>query len=85
MREEKLQGDWGGSNLKNRLHGQGAFLSRSVCQRTDRLVGSECSLVNQIFWYPPIGEFRGTEQIIAAKQNQNIKEALTGASSILNI
>ena len=32
-----------------------------------------------------MGEFRGTEQIIAAKQNQNIKEALTGASSILNI
>ena len=31
------------------------------------------------------GEFRGTEQIISAKQNQNIKEALTGASSILNI
>ena len=32
-----------------------------------------------------MGEFRGTEQIISAKQNQNIKEALTGASSILNI
>ena len=31
------------------------------------------------------GEFRGTEQIISAKQNQNIKEALTVASSILNI
>ena len=31
-----------------------------------------------------MGEFRGTEQIISAKQNQNIKEALTGASSILN-
>ena len=30
-------------------------------------------------------EFRGNEQIISAKQNQNIKEALTGASSILNI
>ena len=29
-----------------------------------------------------MGEFRGTEQIISAKQNQNIKEALTGASSI---
>ena len=32
-----------------------------------------------------MGEFRGTEQITSAKQNQNIKEALTGASSILNI
>ena len=32
-----------------------------------------------------MGEFRGTEQIISAKQNKNIKEALTGASSILNI
>ena len=32
-----------------------------------------------------MGEFWGTEQIISAKQNQNIKEALTGASSILNI
>ena len=32
-----------------------------------------------------MGEFRGTEQIISAKQNRNIKEALTGASSILNI
>ena len=32
-----------------------------------------------------MGEFRGTEQIISAKENQNIKEALTGASSILNI
>ena len=32
-----------------------------------------------------MGEFRGTEQIISAKQNQNIKEALTVASSILNI
>ena len=32
-----------------------------------------------------MGEFRGTEQIISAKQNQNIKEAKTGASSILNI
>ena len=31
-----------------------------------------------------MGEFRGTKQIISAKQNQNIK-ALTGASSILNI
>ena len=30
-----------------------------------------------------MGEFRGTEQIISAKENQNIKEALTGASSIL--
>ena len=35
-RAEKPQGDWGGSNLKNRLHGRGAFLSRSVRQRTDR-------------------------------------------------
>ena len=32
-----------------------------------------------------MGEFRETEQIISAKQNQNIKEALTGVSSILNI
>ena len=32
-----------------------------------------------------MGEFRGTEQIMSTKQNQNIKEALTGASSILNI
>ena len=32
-----------------------------------------------------MGEFRVTEQIISAKQNQNIKEALTGASPILNI
>ena len=32
-----------------------------------------------------MGEFRGTEQIISAKQNQNIKEALTGTSFILNI
>ena len=32
-----------------------------------------------------MGEFRGTEQVISAKQNQHIKEALTGASSILNI
>ena len=35
-RAEKPRGDWGGSNLKNRLHGWGAFLSRSVSQRTDR-------------------------------------------------
>ena len=32
-----------------------------------------------------MGEFRGTEQSISAKQNQNIKEALTRASLILNI
>ena len=32
-----------------------------------------------------MGEFWGTEQIISAKQNRNIKEALTEASSILNI
>ena len=32
-----------------------------------------------------MGEFRGTGQIISAKQNQNIKEALTGTSFILNI
>ena len=32
-----------------------------------------------------MGEFRGNKQIISAKQNQNIKEALTEASSILNI
>ena len=32
-----------------------------------------------------MGELRGTEQITSAKQNQNIREALTGASSILNI
>ena len=35
-RAEKPRGDWGGSNLKHRLHGRGAFLSRSVRQRTDR-------------------------------------------------
>ena len=32
-----------------------------------------------------MGEFRGTGQIISAKQNQNIKEAMTGTSLILNI
>ena len=32
-----------------------------------------------------MGEFQVTEQIISAKQNQNIKEALTGALPILNI
>ena len=32
-----------------------------------------------------MGEFRGTEQSISAKQNQNIKEALTRALLILNI
>ena len=32
-----------------------------------------------------MGEFQVTEQIISAKQNQNIKEAFTGALSILNI
>ena len=38
-------------------------------------IGSECSPVNQIFWSSPMGELRGTGQIISAKQNQNIKEA----------
>ena len=33
----------------------------------------------------PMGEFQMTEQIFSAKQNQNIKEALTGALSIFNI
>ena len=32
-----------------------------------------------------MGKFQVTEQIFFAKQNQNIKEALTGALSILNI
>ena len=75
-----------GATWKNRLHGRGAFLSQSVRQRTDHSDWFRiCSPVNEIFWYSPMGEFWGTEQIISAKQNQNIKEALTGASSILNI
>ena len=32
-----------------------------------------------------MGEFQVTEQVFSTRQNQNIKEALTGALSILNI
>ena len=32
-----------------------------------------------------MGEFQVTEQVCSTRQNQNIKEALTGALSILNI
>ena len=32
-----------------------------------------------------MGEFQVTEQIFSTKQNQNIKEELTGALSILDI
>ena len=42
-------------------------------------IGSECSPVNQNILVISHG------RVISAKQNQNIKEALTGASSILNI
>ena len=32
-----------------------------------------------------MGEFQVTEQVFSTRQNHNIKEALTGALSILNI
>ena len=70
----------GQEQLKNRLHGRGAFLSRSYASVRIVPIGSECSPVNQYF-----GNFRETEQIFSSKQNQNMAEALTRALSLLNI
>ena len=84
-RGQRNREEIGAGATKNRLQGRGPFLSRSVGLHTDRSNWIRMFARQSNNWLSPMGEFQVTEQIISAKQNQNIKEALTGALSILNI
>ena len=70
----------GENDLKQSDEIRATFLSSPYAWKRIVLIGSECSPVNQ-----SMGEFQVTEHIFSTKQNQNIKEALTGTLLNLNI
>ena len=63
----------------------GAFLSRSVSQPTDRSDWFRMFARQSNIFVITHGRVSRDWKIISTKQNQNIKEALTGTSLILNI